>query len=58
MATFTSPEFTFQVASERGALDSYGATCTVCGMAVRSSLSSIARREVADHAAYHARIGR
>jgi hypothetical protein len=48
----------FQSATERGALDSWGRTCPKCGMAVRSSLPSIARREVADHADWHARTGK
>jgi hypothetical protein len=55
MATTTTQSITWAPASEAGALDSWGATCTECGMPVRSSLESLARQWVREHAEWHAR---
>lgn len=46
---------TFEPATEAGALDSWGSTCTACGAEVRFSLPAMARQEAAAHAAWHAR---
>ena len=44
-------------ASEKGALDGFGCTCS-CGLSIRSSLLTLAQQDAAQHLAWHAKTGK